>query len=412
VAIGALPARVLEPAAAQEALLKEFRHTYDSWVASSVERMLGLAAGPARRWLLAPVRHAAGHRTNFFRSALLLESATVARAPEAGPSLAACAEIGWTCALMLDDVFDRSTEREGAACAYLQFGVTRVILAVITALALIAKELAWVCPGTLRMRSGRLRAGVRLVLRSAAPHFRPHRAWALADYRIAARNVNSSIHWALLGPHCGENPTDLLARLERYADHSSVAGKMRNDLVDYWGGSTERHATLEDFRNRELSFPVLVLLGAALDADDRRRVVASFQGHDVLSSGELFALFRKYAVPRKCVSLLEAEILESEMAIEDLTRSDRLIPLYRLLKRWNRHMLDGCRARVLQDPPGSDVRDAPRMRPALRSLVGNRLDDGQSASAPGRVRGAGASGDESSQEALEERLPLERPSQR
>src|SRR5262249_26488236 len=160
----------------------------------------------------------------------------VATNPEAGASLAACSELGWTCALVVDDVVDRASEREGRPCAHQQFGSARCLLAAGVALLVIAWQLGWCITGDRRARIARVRLGTRLVLRSLVGQIAERRARTLDAYRRAARNVNASIYWSLLAPHCGDAAHPVRAPLQRYADHSAVAGRMRNDLLDYWGG--------------------------------------------------------------------------------------------------------------------------------------------------------------------------------
>jgi geranylgeranyl pyrophosphate synthase len=345
------PVWIREVLAAEQALLQDFRDAFDRYARDSFNRILGSSPGPLRRWFLDPLVYTATHRTNFFRSALLLESVKLTNAVAAGPSLAACAEIGWTCALLLDDIIDRSTERQGMPCAHLRFGTLRCIIAAAMALVLIARELGWALPGAVRLRFCRVRLGTTLLFRCAAAQFKRKTISGISEYRSAARDVNSSIHWSLLSPHCGDATVPHLAQLRRYADHSAVAGKMRNDLLDYWGGSTERKAILEDLRRRERSFPVIVLLEEPLDACERLRILKHFRNADSLQAQDLFRLFRKYEIPRKCLSLLEAEIRQGEIAIENFSGDKRLFALHQFLLRWNRHMLDGCRARVLTDLP-------------------------------------------------------------
>jgi geranylgeranyl pyrophosphate synthase len=259
--------------------------------------------------------------------------------------LAACAEVGWSCALVLDDIRDRSVEREGAPSAHRQYGALRCIVSVLATLALIARELAWRGEASRQVRLARLGLGVTLVLRAGAAAFgRAPRS--LAAYRVSSRRVNSSIHWALLGPHRGGPKTAPHEALQRYADHSAVAGKMRNDLLDYWGGSSERDSVLEDFHRGMLSFPTLVLLDSPLAMADRNRLAAHFGAGRTLAPPELFELFRTYAIEERCLALLDDEIAACDAAVESLASSPRSEHLCTLLKAWNRHMLDGCRARL------------------------------------------------------------------
>jgi hypothetical protein len=124
---------------------------------------------------------------------------------------------------------------------------------------------------------------------------------------------------------------------------------MKNDLLDYWGGSSERNTVLEDLRRCDASFPVTILLEESLEGNERSAIISHFRYGAPLGAADLFGLFLKYEIPQKCVSLLEAEIRASERTIENFRLDGHLVPLYQLLLRWNRHMLNGCRARVLKN---------------------------------------------------------------
>lgn len=236
--------------------------------------------------LLAPVHAAPARRRNFFRGAMLIESARVASCGEAAPMLAACAEVGWTCALILDDIADRSEEREGAPSIHRSHALMHVVTAVACTLMLVARTLAVHIPAPLRTRLCWLHLGISLVLRAARGAFgtRPR---TLHQYARTARRVNASIEWSLLAPFCGSTRIELRRALRGYARHSSVAGKMRNDLLDYWGGSSERDAMLADFNRTRLTFPTLVLLACPLAAADRVRVADHFASRRRLPAQEL-----------------------------------------------------------------------------------------------------------------------------
>jgi geranylgeranyl pyrophosphate synthase len=331
--------------AVEAALLEEFRSAYQSQVAARLATLIESSA--TRRWLLAPMRYASRGRRNFFRSALLLEGAACSPAPAAGPGLAACAEAGWTAALMLDDLIDGSAEREGAGSAYVAFGRARTVLAAGVVLVLIAGLLAVGEPGSLRVRLARTTLGIREVLRALWGQAGRRRVRDLTGYRRVARRVNSSLYWCLLAPHAGHaHPRASIAALRRHAAHSSVAGKMRNDLLDFWGGSTEREGLLEDWRQREWSFPVLVLLAGDLAAAERRALLDHLEGRAELGSAVVRAMFRRHDVGARSLALLAAEVAEADAALAELDADPHCAGLARWLRRWGRHMYAGAASRV------------------------------------------------------------------
>src|ERR1700745_419400 len=104
-----------------DALLADFRRTFECCVLPTVRRRLGAEARIFRRWLYEPLLYTMSRRRNFFRTGLLQEAARVSAQPGAFVELAASVEIAWTCALVLDDFYDSSDEREGQSTAYLRF---------------------------------------------------------------------------------------------------------------------------------------------------------------------------------------------------------------------------------------------------------------------------------------------------
>ncbi len=322
-----------------------FREAYFRDVSSAAETILGRRTGRGRQWLLEPLRYTHAKRRNFFRTGILLESVIASDRPDAGPFLSACAEIGWSCALILDDIRDGSDEREGTPSAHRVYGSARCIIAALTGLVLIAWELMWRGTASTRERFGRIKMGVALVI-SAAIGELAHPPRTLIQFREVASRVNSSIHWAVLSPHCGTPKTALCGALERYAHHSAIAGKMRNDLLDYWGGASERDATLEDFRRRSVSFPIIVLFESNLNMDDRNSLADYFASRGTLAPLDLFMMFQKYSTKKRCMDLLSKEIKASNLAIKTLALERRTERLHLTLIRWNQFMFETCRAQL------------------------------------------------------------------
>lgn len=332
----------------EECLLVDFRARYNEYVSESFDKMLGRDAEGFWNWLLTPLHYTAAARRNFFRSALTLESAKLTRTPQLGPPLAGCGEVAWTCALIIDDIFDQASEREGVACAYLRFGTLRCVAGALAGLLIIAKTLAVSIPGSLKLRSKLAGTGLSLFMRCLLAEMRLKRVRSFSKYRTIARDVNASIHWALLGPHCGESSNPIRANLRGYADHSAIAAKMRNDLLDYSGGSTERQNHLEDLQHMEINFPILILLEAPLTRQERSQVADHLAKRQRLSREAIFSLFARYGIFEKCLALLAQEIEASEATLSRLRLDQDSQNLCELLRRINVHMLEGCRCRIEQ----------------------------------------------------------------
>jgi geranylgeranyl pyrophosphate synthase len=294
-----------------------------------------------RHWLFEPLLYTLSHRRNFFRTGMLRETARMSRQPGSFAELAACIEIAWTCALILDDIQDASKERDGEPAAHVRYGVTRCLAAIMAALPLVFARLTLVPSGVVaKARLATL--SISLLWKCTRAQIRCSPPSSLIDYRSQARDLNVTLHWALLAPLHGDASTATLHLLRTYADHSAVAGKMHNDLADYWGGSSEREGRFEDFSHRKVSLPVLLLLDMDLDPALRRDVAAYFHGDNTISLDHLLQLFNDYAVLRTALSLIGAELCEVRRVIQDMRFTGLPDDLLLVLDRWNQYLEQSC----------------------------------------------------------------------
>src|SRR5262249_14561836 len=104
--------------------LADFRKLYEANVLPLAKAVLKADRGQPGR-LAAPVIFTMQQRKNLFRTAFALALSPVTRKREIGPMIAAAGEIAWSCALIVDDIIDGSSEREGHPCAHLEFGMGR-----------------------------------------------------------------------------------------------------------------------------------------------------------------------------------------------------------------------------------------------------------------------------------------------
>jgi geranylgeranyl pyrophosphate synthase len=346
--VGAGPEEQRHPTALDEQnmLLDEFRQIYRDEVSGRIPGALGLSAPGMRgrwcAWLYEPVVYVLDGRPNMFRSAFILATAPLADPAEAVGDLAVWIEIAWSCALMLDDIVDNSSEREGRLCAHMVYGRKRCLLAAAAAGARALRFLAFKVPGALPVRLRRLAFTVTCMARCLSTQIASgHHAVSLARYVRRAVNVNIICRWALLAAVDHERRKERAA-LRSYADAIAVLGKLRNDLLDYYGGSSERVERFEDFESQRWSFPTLMLHEAVLSATDRRRLIGHMSGATSMPPEEILALFDRYDVVRECLARIDVEVATTDRALRDLAAVEVPDSLTAILARWVRVVRAVC----------------------------------------------------------------------
>jgi len=341
--------------ALQDRMLAEFQAVYVASIEPTVRRALGDGdsgiLGRFRRWLYAPLGYTLGNRRNFFRGAFAIKASRAGPHPEAAHILAASVEIAWSSALILDDIIDRSNEREGQAAAYRVFGTSRCLVAVGVALCGVLHQILVRAPGSLSARIERTCRAVQYLTLCTLTQLPGRGIPSIDSFRRDARRVNISHHWALLSPLAGSQNVRLKRTLARYADHMTVSGKMRNDLLDYYGGSSEREAILDDFNARRPSFPIIVLWTQGLRSSDREMVAKHFAGTDDMRAEQLFALFSRYDVPRVCLGLVLEELEAARLALRGAQEVKAPAELLRTLHPWTHFVEDVCREKLTAGSP-------------------------------------------------------------
>lgn len=338
-----------------ERLLNGFQELYYESVHGTTLDILALnRGGPLRRWRRwwsAPLLYTLEGRRNLFRTAFSIAIGKVVDRMSVGQLAAATGEIAWTCALIADDMIDGAAEREGHRCAHLVYGRVRSWAAVIFSLQRVFLSLLTLPRTPLAARLRMAWLSVYLLsrcLRTQIPKLR--QISNMQDFTRDARDVNSSTHWALLAPLmlCADSHT--VSAVWDYADAISVNGKMRNDLLDYCGGSTENSTQYEDFHNRRLTFPSIVFLEQGPEQADHSRVRQHFlerQGAEDFGVGEINDLFKKYRTLERCLELMGEKARTARDAVERIkTRPNIPGELPDLLYSWVDHQIDLAEERV------------------------------------------------------------------
>jgi geranylgeranyl pyrophosphate synthase len=337
-------------------LLAGFHELYFQYVhRTSLDILAVNKHGPLRKWRAwwtEPLLYTLEGRRNLFRTAFSIAMGKVVNEELVGQVAAAAGEIAWTCALIADDMIDESSEREGHPCAHVQYGRLRSWAAVVFGLRSVFRGLLVLpnIPVTKRLRMAWL--SVELLarcLRTQVPKLSGQLS-NLKAFNKDARDVNSSTHWALLAPLMVCADEDTVAAVWDYANAISVNGKMRNDLLDYCGGSTENLTQYEDFENRRLTFPSIVLLEQTPAQEDLQLLQQHFIDPEVAANfgtTELIHLFRKYRTFERCLELMREKAKAGHEAIERI-KSRPNVPdeVPELLMSWIHHQIDLAEERV------------------------------------------------------------------
>ncbi len=336
-------------------LLAGFHELYFQDVHGTTLEILAVDSSPLRRlrrWWTEPLLYTLAGRRNLFRTAFSLAMGKLVGEASVGQVAAAAGEIAWSCALIADDMIDESDEREGHRCAHLQFGRTRSWAAVIFGLRRVFRAVLVLpdVPLTARLKMAWLSICLLVrCLRTQVPKVSGQLS-TLKAFDRDARDVNSSTHWALLAPLMVCDDADTVAAVWDYANAISVNGKMRNDLLDYCGGSTENLTQYEDFENHRLTFPSIVLLEQTPDQKDLSLIRQHFleeQAMDYFSIDELSDLFRKYRTFERCLELMGEKARAAREAIERIkSRPNIPAEVPELLMSWIHHQIDLAEERV------------------------------------------------------------------
>jgi geranylgeranyl pyrophosphate synthase len=337
-------------------LLAGFHELYYQCVHGTTLEILAVnKRGPLRQWRQwwgEPLLYTLEGRRNLFRTAFSIAMSKVVDEELVGKVAAAAGEIAWTCALIADDMIDESSEREGHPCAHIQYGRVRSWAAVVFGLRSVFRALLVLpsIPITRRLRMAWLSVCLLArCLRTQVPKLSGQLS-NLKAFDKDARDVNSSTHWALLAPLMICADEDTVVAVWDYANAISVNGKMRNDLLDYCGGSTENLTQYEDFENHRLTFPSIVLLEQTPTQEDLRVLRRHFIDQQVAGNfgiTDLIHLFRKYRTYECCLELMREKAKAGREAIERI-KSRPNIPdeVPELLMSWIHHQIDLAEERV------------------------------------------------------------------
>lgn len=313
-------------------------------------RLLAAVGGrrSARR-LLAPVAYTLRRRRNLFRAKFSLAAGDALGRPSEGVAAAVAGELAWTCALVLDDLIDGSPEREGHPAAHAVFGRLHAATSAIAALGVVLWYGAR-APGIEPVPRLRMFAfGLRLLRACAWTQLPGRERHTLDDYSGYARDVNCSTHWSIMAPFVAAGEPGACALLRRWGDAISVNGKIRNDLHDYCGGSSESDTVFKDFYRGTVSFPVLLLLAAPLADHERQAVERHFRSGrrtDFRLDACLHLLWRTNAL-RRCVEAIQANGQAAHAAAQGLsTRCGGADTLVSMMETWNRHVIQVAENRV------------------------------------------------------------------
>ncbi len=337
------------PTVDADGLLEELDLLYREQVRATAFKFALGVTGKAHGCDCGPVLFTLERRRNFCRSGFSLAAGASIGDIEAGRLSAAAGEVAWTCALLLDDLVDGAEEREGHPCAHLVYGRVRTAAAACGALSAVAAKGFASGRVPLRLRLAMERFGLELLWRCGATQV-PGRSRSadIASYEHQARDLNNSMHWALMAPLLGRADKPLLRAAGLFADATSVNGKLRNDLLDYYGGSTESHTLFGDFEQRLVTFPVLVLLEQDLSPADRRLVEEHFfENGRSLSPDDFVGFLEKYGATEKCLDLMWAKV---DMALEAVSAIRKVCGatswLADLTLRWTSYVISYAEARI------------------------------------------------------------------
>ena len=125
---------------------------------------------------------------------------------------------------------------------------------------------------------------------------------------------------------------------------------MRNDLLDYCGGSTENTTVFRDFEARVVSFPIMVLLRQSLCDHDRARIHRHFLERKAPSSlrvSEIFEIFRANGTLEECLALVRRQGDMASRAIAEIEGHDPgSAAAAALMRMWVWHQMDLTERRV------------------------------------------------------------------
>jgi len=326
----------------EDGVLGAFRRDFEQEVLPLALRQLGSKGATVRRWLYEPLRYTLLRRRNFFRAALLLAASDGAVDRRVRASLGAAVEIAWTCALVLDDLRDTSLEREGQTAAHVRYGGVRCLAAVIGAMPDLFVRLVLGGPGAPAFRARRGYLSLAVLWRCSRAEMQRRAPTSMAKYRCRARDINASLHWILLAPLDPGTGRHCRRLLSVYADHSAIAGRMLNDIADYWGGASERDGRFEDFRNRQLTLPVLLLLDGDLATEARRIVDGYLRGTGDLTLPFLLRLMSEHGIASRSIALARAELAAAGALVRQMRVAGLPAPLVDALERWNAYLEEKC----------------------------------------------------------------------
>ncbi|KRC54063.1 MULTISPECIES: polyprenyl synthetase family protein [unclassified Nocardioides] len=322
------------------AQLQAFEASYRTTVRPGVDGAFGIgtsrAFGRLLRYLTEPVVWTLDQRESFFRSGFALAAADASRSAAVGPLLGATVELGWSCALVVDDLIDGGNLRDNHRCAHSEYGRVRTLVAAGSTLALMVPVLTVRMPLTWHRRGQLVRWGL-LATGQALASAVPRRRWTLASYSKVGGYSNSAALWAIVAPVAGDVPDDVLRELYSCAALMCANGKLRNDLLDYTGGSTDHGDELADFASRRVTFPVLLCLEQVMDPVDRESLEAHFNLRPgaPMSLAEGIDLLERYRTFERSAEHLVANGEEAARRIRRLrARWPEGQPLLDLLHDW------------------------------------------------------------------------------
>lgn len=323
----------------EAALLKAFLHTYNAEVHEVVAEIIPFEALRKPRLVtLEPILYTHSRRRNLMRAGFSMASGRTVGNIQDGVIAAAVGELAWTCALVLDDILDGSAERDGHAAAHIMFGRRHTVASATVTLAAIARYLVTTRRTSLSVRIRMEGLATRLLARCSAAALTGRRnVHDHTRYMKYARGINACTHWAVVAPMLGSHDPQAIAAGWAYADAASRNGKLRNDLFDYCGGSTESDTPYKDFHQRLVTFPVLVLLQRDLDPRDRAEIHAHFYTHgpSELDVQYFISLLLASGALSQYIVMMEQEAIAVERAAESIDLAyggDQ--PLSLLMRSW------------------------------------------------------------------------------
>jgi geranylgeranyl pyrophosphate synthase len=168
----------------------------------------------------------------------------------------------------------------------------------------------------------------------------------MACYRKAACNVNIATRWSLLAPWASSSDRVVKRALGSYAEHVAIAAKMRNDLFDYYGGSSESETLFKDFAFRHVSFPLLIFFRKETRDDVRKVAEQYFVGKGELELDRLLEFFQQDHVAAISLRAIDDELAKSRVALAPLRDRPGWAPLIALLDRWTYALVNYCRMQL------------------------------------------------------------------